>query len=77
MALADLAIGQAGLDQLGVVGVVAVLGVGQHGVDFDDGGVFELGGEEVLLLAVPRGAESLDLDGGQHFAGSQGLVEHG
>ncbi|MNY31469.1 hypothetical protein D3C86_1656330 [compost metagenome] len=62
---------------MGVVFVVTVLCVGQDGVDVDDSGVFQLGGEEVLLLAVARGAEPFDLDGRQHFSGGQGLVEHG
>jgi hypothetical protein len=48
----DLAVRQAGLDQLGVVGVVAVLGVRQYGVDVDDGGLLQFGGEEVLLFTV-------------------------
>ena len=73
---ADLAIGQAGRDQLGVVFVFAVLGVGQYGMDPDDGGVLQFGGEEVLLLAVSRGAESLHFNGWQHFAGGQGLIKH-
>ena len=37
----DLAVSQAGLDQLGIVFVLAVLGVRQHGVDVDDGGLAE------------------------------------
>ena len=77
MAPADLAVRQAGLDQLGVVRVVAVLGMGQHGVDIHDGGVFQRGGEEVLLLAVGGGAEPLDLHSRQHFSSSQCLVKQG
>eukprot|EP00866_Antonospora_locustae_P000549 jgi/Antlo1/549/296 len=73
---ADLAVGQAGPDQLGVVGVAAVLCMGQYGFDLDDGGVFEFGGEEMLLFALPASAEPLDLNGWQRLAGGQGLIEH-
>ncbi len=44
-------------------------------MDINDGGLFQLGGEKVLLLAIEVGAEPLDLDGRQHFAGGQGLIE--
>ncbi|WP_259201189.1 MULTISPECIES: hypothetical protein [unclassified Pseudomonas] len=43
-------------------------------MNVDDGGVFELGGEEVLLLAVPRGAEPLDLVSGELALGDMPLV---
>nr|WP_175865099.1 AAA family ATPase [Burkholderia cepacia] len=43
--------------------------------DDDDGGVFELGGEEVLLLALGRRAIPLHFHFGEHFTGGQGLVQ--
>jgi len=71
----DLAVSQADLDQLGITGLTAVLGVRQHGIDVDDGGVFKQGGEEMLLLALDRGAEPLRFDLVQGLAGGQGLIQ--
>ena len=70
----NLAVGQGNGDQLSEVGVAGVLAVGHVAVDVDDGGIFEDGGEEVLLLALNGGAVPLQLDLRQHLAGRQGVV---
>src|SRR5690554_2523042 len=69
-----LAVGQGNGYQLGEVSVGSVLAVGHVAVDVDDGGIFQDGGEEVLLLAFYGSAVPLELYFRQHFAGSQGVV---
>jgi hypothetical protein len=50
----------------------------RHGeVDIDHGGVFERGGEEVLLLARGIGAIPFELAFGEHLARGQRVVEQG
>ena len=73
----DLSIRQRYFNQLGVVFIVFVECVGKHGIDADDGGVFERGGEKMLLFAFRRGAIPADLDRWQHFAGGKCLIHQG
>ncbi len=43
-------------------------------VDVDDAGVLQLGGEEVLLLALHGSAIPIDFNGRQHFAAGQSFI---
>ena len=70
----NLAVGQRRGYQLGEVSAGGVLAVRHVALDIDDGGIFQDGGEEVLLLAFNGGAVPLQLNLRQHFARSQGVV---
>ncbi len=69
-----LAVGQGHGYQLREISAGRVLAVGHAAVDVDDGGVFQDGREEVLLLALDRRAVPLKFNLWQHFAGSQSVV---
>src|SRR5690554_340750 len=65
------AVGQGNGNQLGEVCAGGILAVWHAAVDVDNGGIFQNGREEVLLLALYRGAVPLQFNLRQHFAGSQ------
>ena len=70
----NFTVGQSNGDQLSEVCAARILAVRHFAVDINDSGIFQNGGEEVLLFAFYRSAVPLELYLRQHFAGSQGVV---
>ena len=72
---ADFAVGQRDFNQLRVIRFLRILTVRHFAVDVDDSGIFQCGGEEVLLLTLNRRAVPFQLYLRQHLTGCQGVVQ--
>ena len=70
----DLAVGQGVFDELGEVLLCGVLAMGHDSIDVDDDGVFELHGEEMLLLACDGGTVPTHLCVGEDLTRGQSVV---